>query len=456
MSVVASLAPRLAVERIRATRGAGALDVMAVLAFTVSSWLAFTVAGGTWMFYQRWQVDGILTGTVWERFAPEYVGLAGFACALLVIPILSLGASAARLGARGRSQRLASLRLIGMTGSEVVRMSVLETLVQAVAGIILGALIFVMSLPAWHLLEFQAHPIGMSELLPPWWLWLGIPGVLLVLAALSTVVGLRRVSISPLGVARNVTPSRLKRWRLVAVVVLVIGFLIYGHLANIETMAGLVGIVAFLAIVIGSINLVGPWLLQTYARPSARTARVAKLLAARRIIDDPRAAWRNVSSLALLGFVAGFVVSMPTASGSTESDVASVVFVRDIQTGVAITLAVGLVLAATATLMTQASQVFDRAPESIALDRMGVPASIHVSIRRHVVLVPLAIALGTSVSLGLLLSTVVAANSADFPVVGVSILAATVLLGFALSLAAAEACRPLQAGVLGEQRRRND
>lgn len=456
MSVVASLAPRLAVERIRATRGAGVLDAMAVFAFTVSSWLALTVAGGTWMFFQRWQIAGSLRDPAWLDFAPAYFGLAAFSCALLVIPVLTLGAGAARLGARGRQRRLASLRLIGMTSGEVVRMSVIETLVQALVGVVVGSLIFAASLPAWHLASFQSQPIDAPEMLPPWWMWLAIAATLLLLAAASTVIGLRRVTISPLGVARNHTPPRVKMWRLAAITVLVIGFLIYARFTSMFTLMGLVGTVAFLAIVIGSINLVGPWLLQLVARPSSRTARVPKLVAARRILDDPRGAWRNVSSVALLGFVAGFVVTMPTATGGDASDAYSDVFTRDIQTGVAITLAVGLILAATATLITQASQVFDRALESVALDRMGVPRSVHVSVRRSLVLVPLAVALGTSIPLGLLLSTVAAATVTSVPVVGITMLAATVVAGFLLSLAAAEACRPLQVGVLGEQRRRND
>ena len=456
MSVAVTLAPRLALARIRATRGAGVLDAMAVLAFTISTWLALTVAGGTWMFYRRWTVDGALANPTWADVAPAYVALAGFACALLVVPVLGLGGGAARLGARGRAHRLASLRLIGMTNGEVVRMSVIETLAQAVAGTVLGSVVFMASLPLWHLLQFQQQPIGAGEMLLPWWLWLAVVGVLLSLSVLATVLGLRRVTISPLGVARDQSPRGLKPWRLVAVVALVTSFLIYSRFSSMANLVGLVVTVGFLAVVIGSINLVGPWLLQLVARPGTRTASVPRLLAARRILDDPRGAWRNVSSLALLGFIAGFVVTMPTTTTGDPSDVYSDAFVRDVQTGVAITLAMGLVLAAMATLMTQASQVFDRAQESIALDRMGVPASVHASVRRSLVLVPLAVALGTSVPLGLLLSTVVATEVDRFPVVGVSLLAATIALGFLLSLGATEACRPLQAGVLGQQRRRND
>ncbi len=456
MSVALNLAPRLAVERIRATKGAGVLDAMAVLAFTVSSWLALTVAGGTWMFVARWRVDGALNDPMWVDVAPAYVGLAGFACALLTIPVLALGGAAARLGARGRSRRLASLRLVGMTSGEVVKMSVLETLVQAVAGVVLGSVVFVASLPAWQLISFQGQNIEAREMLPQWWLWLAVVGVLLMLAVMSTIVGLRRVSISPLGVARDETPKRLKTWRLVLVVLLVTGFMIYSQSADIANLVGLVLTVVFLTIVIGSITVVGPWLLQLIAKPRTRTSKVPKLLAARRILDDPRAAWRNVAAVALLGFIAGFTVNIPVTTSGGAADVYQETFVRDIQTGVAITLVVGLILAATATLISQASGVFDRASEAVAMDRMGVPRAVHAAVRRSQVLVPLAVALGTSVPLGFLLSTVTATETEGFPTLGVVLLASTVLVGFLLTLGAAEACRPLQTGVLGEQRRRND
>lgn len=456
MSIPVSLAPRLAIERIRSTRGAGVLDAMAVLAFTVTSWLALTVAGGTWMFLGRWQEPGRLTDPEWAAGAPTYVGLAGFACALLVIPVLALGGGAARLGARGRARRLASLRLVGMTGGEVVGVSVIETLVQAALGVTLGSLVYGLSLPAWQLASFQQQPVDWREMLLPWWLWSPVAVTLLVLAVLSTVVGLRQVTISPLGVARQQTPRRLGPWRLVILLVLVVGFMIYARGTDIANAVGLLIVVGFLAIVIGAIALVGPWLLQLAALPATRTRRVPRLLAARRILDDPRAAWRSVATVALLGFIAGFIVTMPGATGGSSVDDYQAAFVADLHAGVAITLSVGLVLAATATLIQQAAGVFDRAPEAIALDRMGVPRAVHASVRRSVVLAPLAVALGTSVPLGIALSLPFAVATDGFPMTGVTILVVTVALGFVLTFAAAEACRPLQAGVLADQRRRND
>ncbi|MDK8238746.1 hypothetical protein QP747_11570, partial [Actinomyces urogenitalis] len=66
---------------------------------------------------------------------PEmYLGLALFAGALLVIPISSLASGAARLGTQDRSQRLASLRLVGTTRSQTIAISLCETVVQWLLG----------------------------------------------------------------------------------------------------------------------------------------------------------------------------------------------------------------------------------------------------------------------------------------------------------------------------------
>jgi peptidoglycan/LPS O-acetylase OafA/YrhL len=71
------------------------------------------------------------------------------------------------------------------------------------------------------------------------------------------------------------------------------------------------------------------------------------------------------------------------------------------------------------------------------------------------VLVPLVVTLAISVAVGALLASPffsVSESSASGPMV----LGGTIVLGLVLSLAAAEACRPLQRRVLREQVRRND
>lgn len=464
MNTALTLAPRLAVERLRGTRGGGVVDVLAVIAFAVSAFLTLTVAGGTWMFLQRRDhpTDQILETFGLDMAMPggildTYIIMAVIACALLVVPVLTLGAGAARLGARGRARRLASLRLMGMTGSEVITMSVVETLVQAVVGSLLGGLLWGLSLPAWQAVAFQGQAIGPAEMLMPWWLIVALVATLLVLAVASTVLGLHQVRISPLGVARQHTPRALRAWRFVAFILALAAFIIFSQSFTPEELD--LRVYAFLAamilIVVAAVNLVGPWALQLIARLGAQTSSAPRLIAMRRIIDDPRGAWRNVSAVALLGMIAAYLATVPRASAAEETDPQSSLLVTDMGTGAIIILAVGLIVAATSTLINQAATVVDRAEQSIAMDRAGMPRAVFTATRRHQVLAPLIITLAASIGVGLLLASPFIALF-GIETSGVTLVGATVLLGLALTLGAAESCRPLQHTILKQPHRRND
>ncbi len=461
MNPALSLAPRLAIERVRGAHGGAVLDVLAIIAFTVSAFLTLTVAAGTWMFVQRWHhppaqirqslgIDAPITEVL-----SVYVVLAAVACALLVVPVLNLGAAAARLGARGRAQRLASLRLIGMSGGQVVAMSVIETLVQAAAGAVIAAGLWLASLPAWQAVSFHGQPISPGELLMPWWLIIAVILAGLALAAASTVLGLQQVRISPLGVATQQTPRALRAWRLGVFLLAAVAYFVITQLLSTQTRYfELIG-VAMILLVVAVVNLVGPWVLQLLARPGAITASVPRLIAMRRIIDDPRGAWRNISGIALLGMVAAFTAIMPTDPQTIGQDPGTFTLTGDVRTGAIITLAVSLLVAAVSTLVNQASLVVDRATESIAMDRAGFPRTIFAAIRRHHVLMPMITTLTLSVGIGLLLAT---PFMTSFPLEasGLLLVAATAAVGIILTLTAAEACHPLQHRVLEHTQRPND
>ncbi|MDO5495591.1 MAG: hypothetical protein Q4G64_07760 [bacterium] len=472
MNTAISLAPRLALTRLRSRDGGAILDVLAVLAFTVSTWLALTVAGGTWMFVTRAGSYGAGDWTPMQSVAEFQILLALVACGLLVVPILGLGGAAARLGARGRSRRLASLRLLGMTGTDVVSMSLVETMVQAAVGVLAGTGVYLASLPLWHMISFQGRNIEGGEMLVPWWLGLLVGLSVLLLAGLSTVIGLERVRISPLGVSRNETPRALRVWRIAVLGVAVVAFAVVVQTMNFRAaeLMGFAVVGGLIALVVGGVNLVGPFVLQFAALPFTRTRRVSQLLAMRRITDDPRAAWRNVSAVALIALIAAFFACAPefVAGGGATPPAgdpfaeADYVMGQDIKTGIFITFGIGLILVAVQVLITQASGIFDRASESVALDRMGVPRETFAATRRSQVLMPLFVTLviativGMTLALPFLMNPGLEGLGLGPRAEGIAQLGVVALIGMALTLAAAEACRPLQARVLGEQRRRND
>lgn len=464
MASTLDLSARLATARLRDSRGTGALDVFAVAAFAVASALAFVVASGTWMFSARrlnppaWLVRGDEPGLA-EGATTAYLALAVFACALLILPVLGLGGAAARLGARGRARRLASLRLVGMTSGEVVGMSVVESLVQAAIGIVLGAGLWLASTPLLTMLTFQNQRIGFSELLMPWWLWLAIALVVLALAAVSTVLGLTRVRISPLGVAHQTTSPAMRAWRVLALVLGVVAVSSLGSIIQMEVrlvviMLMFAGIMFF---AIAMMNLFAPWVLQLLARIGSRTRSPARLIAMRRIVADPRSAWRNVSALGLIGFIVGLFSTLPI--GEIQSNPDEAVMLADIRQGALLTFGIALLVGAAGTVLTQSSDVIDRADELVALDRMGVPRAVDAAARRHQVFLPLVVTLGTSMALGALAALPLVAQMDPVFAMGVSsltIIGSVFLVALVLTLLAAESTRPLRNRALATVARRND
>ncbi|GKQ40587.1 FtsX-like permease family protein [Streptomyces sp. A012304] len=223
---------------------------------------------------------------------------------LLVMPVVVLASAAGRLGAARREQRLAALRLAGATPRQILAMTAVEAAGVGAVGALAGALAHTALLPA-----LAELPYGVGA----WYtgqLWVGpvwFAAVVLAVTALITVSAvtmLRQVATSPLGVAQQANPRRTRAIRLVLfVAVLLCIWATTGDSGRLQTRQ----LIALLLLFYGAFWLLGPWVVDRLGRIAGRFAkRPATLLAARRLSDDPRGAWRTVSGLVLAGFVAGF------------------------------------------------------------------------------------------------------------------------------------------------------
>ena len=223
----------------------------------------------------------------------------------LLTPLLIFIATATRLSAARREQRFAAMRLVGARPRQISVIATVESTVAAVAGVAAGfGLFFVLRIPL-AAVPFTGEPffpadmsLSLSDILV---VALGVP----VAAALVARLALRRVRISPLGVARRVTPEPPRVWR---VIPLLAGlawlgfFVVHGRPTSVSGQIGAL-VPGCLLILIGLI-IAGPWLTMTGARIMARHAsRPGPLIAARRLADDPRAAFRAVSGLVLALFI---------------------------------------------------------------------------------------------------------------------------------------------------------
>jgi hypothetical protein len=235
--------------------------------------------------------------------------LAGGAVALL-LPVLILIATASRLSAARREERFATMRLVGATPRQISVVSAVEAVVAAVAGVAVGFALFFVFRPLLYQVPFTGAPLAGGDLSL---LWIDIVLVVIgvpVAAVVSARLALRRVQVSPLGVKRR---ASARPPRIVRIVPLLAGIAV---LACFDA-AGKPGsnggqllelLVGFVLLVVGLV-LAGPWFTTAGSRLMAKRANgPATLIAGRRLVDNPKAAFRFISGLVIALFVASAMI----------------------------------------------------------------------------------------------------------------------------------------------------
>ncbi|MDQ0576943.1 FtsX-like permease family protein [Agromyces albus] len=333
-----------------------------------------------------------------------YQALAVIALVLLVVPLVSLGGAAARLSARRRDDRLATLRLLGATPATVSALAVIESAVLALVGAVLGVAVHLALVPALALIEFRGEALGAAGVLLPWPALVAMPFGVAMLAAVSAVLGLRQVVISPLGVRTKQDAPKLHWLRIViGVGVIIVAF---GVMSAIQVAPTAMAILAMLVLGFGGtlavLNLIGPWVIRLVARGQAGRAKTPqRLLAARTVLESPKAAWRQVGGVAMTSFMAVFAGAGVSVLGALESDsdAAMRVLVTDIRTGILITVIGSFLMVACSVGVNQAAGILDRGELYRSLDMLGMPTRTMDAARRRAVMSPLRItAIGSAVT----------------------------------------------------------
>ena len=133
----------------------------------------------------------------------------------ILTPVLIFIATATRLSAARREERFAAMRLVGATRRQVSLLAAIESTAAAVLGVAAGfGIFFLLRIPVAGI-PFIGQPFFPAELT------LSLPDILVVAigvpvaAAVAARLALRRVHISPLGVARRATPKPPRAWRVV-------------------------------------------------------------------------------------------------------------------------------------------------------------------------------------------------------------------------------------------------
>lgn len=205
------------------------------------------------------------------------------------------------------------------------------------------------------------------------------------------------------------------------------------------------------AIALLALDLIGAWVLAMFGRAKAKRAqRPAELIAARLVLESPRAAWRQVSGVAMSSFMAVFAGSGIALMGMAEAEGGATgstglerYLVSDIRTGIAITVIGTFLMVACSVGVNQAAQILDRRDVARSLDLMGTPLEVQDRARRQATMLPLLLAsVGSAVLAAVLLFPLVGIAAIVAPL-SLAVMLATIAVGVLVVVGALVATRPL-------------
>ena len=446
-----------------------------VLAFAASAALFLLIAGGIHAFY-LWLGGDASTATSVEAgsgtkntahtMQPLYLMLAWISGFLLLTPLFTLGASAARLSARRRDDRLATLRLLGASTRRLTLYTMLDSVIYAAVGFVLGFIVYLILVLPFGMLRFQNIPLGPENMLLPLPIVLVCGLVCLIIAATSSLFGLSKVTISPLGVrTRSDKPSLGKRALILGGVLLVVGFIgavasqVIMNLAADSMGANGFVLVLVIAIMFGlpilltmlAVDLIGGFMVGLYARIRVRTARTpATLLAYRSILESPRAAWRQVSGVAMTTFIAALIGPVlgqlfRESTSQARRNVQDDTLLNDMWQGLFLLMFLSYLLVALSALLNQSAAIYERGSLYSSLRMMGTEAAVLKRSRRIVVFGPLLLVSTLSGLLALVLFGLIARSGVEprFLLQSLGMIVVAIVLGMGLVFASLAATGPV-------------
>lgn len=308
-----------------------------------------------------------------------------FSSTLLLIPPLLLLYQALRLGAVARSRRFAALRLAGAASHQIGLLAGLETGLPALVGATVGAVLHRELSAAWIAL-------APGSALPP----VGLTSLVIILVAgtgfaMGWVLVLDRTEFThpaPVPVTRPPRP-----WGALLLLCVVVGFV--PSLSLMERLNGINGELlgdALLGVLVLSFVSSSSWLgYRMGCAVESRATSTAALLAARRLIMEPRTPGRAaaaVGGIAVIATGAGTILGSDAASGGLQAfDVGAAAFV-------CITLLVALMLVSLALAVYSVETVLAGGPTAAVLAAAGAPPElIERSLRYSAAMVALPTAL---------------------------------------------------------------
>lgn len=253
----------------------------------------------------------------------------GVGAVLLIFPLLILVNTATRLAAARREERFAAMRLVGATPHQINVIASVDAVIGALLGALLGSAIFLAIRPVIAGFSLSGARFFASYVTPTALgyaaLIVGVP----VASGVASLVSLRRVRITPLGVRQRQTPPPPRTWRILPLLA-GLGLFAYVVTTTVDAAAktsrgsghspSLMPMLLDLVLIMVGLVLAGPWLTMMASRLLAKGARGGStLLAARHLADNPKASFRAVSGLVVAVFVGTAIAGLAPADIAAQS-----------------------------------------------------------------------------------------------------------------------------------------
>ncbi len=364
---------------------------------------------------------------------------AGYLVALLLICVapLTLLRQVLRLGTTTREQRLAALRLAGATPGDVRRLGALEVGVPALAGGLLGYVVYrflgLLLGEGARAADGSSSRMAALRLVPTGvgldgWHVVAVAVVLGLAGALAGATTGRALVVSPVGVSRRAPQRPPRPWGLL----LVMAGVLAGVAASTSQQPEVLLLVAPTLLVVGVLSLAPFVAYQAGRLVAAAASSPALLVAGRRLAADARPAGRAAAAVGAIGLVAGYgallTADLPdTTGGGGFAQVDAFYVVPLVLVGVV--LVVALVLVVFSLAVHQVESLTDQRRSLAALAVLGFSRDDLERTSRW----EIALAAVPMASLGVLLSgglgaVVLLANGSVYAVIPAVVSIATIAL----------------------------
>jgi hypothetical protein len=312
---------------------------------------------------------------------PGYV----FALVLICLVPLTLLQQAVRLGTAARERRLAGLRLAGATPGQVRALAAVEVGIPAGIGALLGWPVYLLlrslfggaGADRWSgdpdvVRELRLVPTSVA---PSWWQVVLVASVVCLTGIAAGVLASRALVVSPLGLSRGAAGSPPRPWLPFALLAAGAVLMLEIYPAYFDAWFGTASALAGVGCAIVGILMVAPWGAYRAGRIVARRASSpALLIAARRLMAEPRPAGRAAAATGAIALVAGGAITLVADLASGEGNREALYVVPT--AAVFLLLLLALVVTTFTLAVHGVESLADRKRSLAALTATGVPIAV--------------------------------------------------------------------------------